>query len=507
MKKFAVLGLTGSLLAVGCGGGSQGSRYDYQNPDVPAPVLRRTFVVSNFGPADNATLFRRNIQTFQTGPDINIAVNSTVSAKAAPPMVASRAASHVHAGHRDLPFELETKMKEAIEIHAPAVRARGIQGIRPKFEGVVNSTQIKVPGGATVECRKLSDDAVANHCNVFAEVVEGNPVLTPAQVDEIIQAWEVSNPRRPGNGIYQQVREVFGPEWDANGGRDGNSRVNLIFLSDTTIGSDGTFGFFAPTDEFPASEIPESNEAEILYLNAGKFTNPDDIFSTLAHEFVHLINFNTKFGRQGAFNGVLQNDAVDEGQAVLAEDLTGYDLAAGNSFIFATVAAFEENPDRLGIFEFDGSPDGYGRGYTLQRYLYDRFGPATYAAYAQNQLPGLEQFNSAFPNFGIVFGDWAVAMVGSNLLGVPAEFRFGASFDPKGTYTIEGAPATLPGWQSKGVVNPTTNDESTLRPWSIQSLEYINGTGQNLTLEVSGPAGTDAGVLVQRPEGTFSEKQ
>ena len=64
------------------------------------------------------------------------------------------------------------------------------------------------------------------------------------------------------NNIYPKLTSVFGPEW--NPGIDKESRITvLIHPMKETAG-----GYFRSNDEYSKLEVPDSNEREMVYLNA-----------------------------------------------------------------------------------------------------------------------------------------------------------------------------------------------------------------------------------------------
>jgi hypothetical protein len=129
--------------------------------------------------------------------------------------------------------------------------------------------------------------------------------ITTAQAQALAQKFDT---------IYQKETPVFGFEYgggffngtnsDGNGGVDGDPKIQILvydIFGDYKIGQDGgVFGYFWAGDEFktgaPELEGGKSNEAEIFYIDA-HFTDlvPNAIYSTLAHEFQHMINFNVKY--------------------------------------------------------------------------------------------------------------------------------------------------------------------------------------------------------------------
>ncbi|MBQ4330555.1 MAG: hypothetical protein IJC31_01825 [Spirochaetaceae bacterium] len=113
------------------------------------------------------------------------------------------------------------------------------------------------------------------------------------------------------------VREVFGTESDKmididglvsiSSGSDTGTKVNIVVYDiegDYKAGQEsGTLGYFWAKDYYTAAAAAESGDATIGLTNCGKyfyvdsyFLNeaPEMLYSTLAHEFQHMINFGQK---------------------------------------------------------------------------------------------------------------------------------------------------------------------------------------------------------------------
>lgn len=511
-KQWLFMGLAAALAMCGCGGGGGGTTTASGggsnnsglpgggNNNNPNPLgVSLNFQVANFGGAQQATLLKRNTPATEQGAT---AVANSSSA--------NKALDDEPSG-RDLPPELLRQELEKIQQLPPGPAE---PSIRPKFQEIPEGGTFSffvVTSGLTLTCQKMHDDSETQRCSIFAEQVGGTPVINKARALQIAAAFDTDNPFTPGpGGIYDQVRAVFGSEWTAAGGRDGDAKITLVFLSPTGIGGSQFFGFFRPTDEFAKAQFSTSNEGEILYLNADKAVGDNfDVLGTIAHEFQHLVSFNVKQGRQGAFNGAPENSAIDEGKSVLAEDLTGYGLVstgAGSNFVFRVCQGFLLNPSRVGLFVFDGANDCYGRNYTFMRYLFDRFGQSAYQTYAQSPGTGLAQLNASFGSAASLLGDWQMALLASPLAGpVPPTFQFGPNFNPRGTYNIRSlGSVTLPGLTPAQVVAPPTGvQNSTLPAWAISTVVYRNGTGNTLNINLQGDSGLGGGVLIENPQGTF----
>ncbi|MFC7395033.1 Ig-like domain-containing protein [Scopulibacillus cellulosilyticus] len=121
--------------------------------------------------------------------------------------------------------------------------------------------------------------------------------------------------------IYNSDVDNFGNESDV----DGNGKVNILCydIQDGFSGSGGYIaGYFDPRDLF---NMEHSNESEIFYIDTyplmgmGDSKDVSEAYSTLAHEFQHMINFNQKVFVQGNFNDM--DTWMNEGLSMAAEQI------------------------------------------------------------------------------------------------------------------------------------------------------------------------------------------
>jgi hypothetical protein len=124
-------------------------------------------------------------------------------------------------------------------------------------------------------------------------------------------------------GVFGDFRENLG---DRGFGRYGKLTLFLLDIKDgynARTNPSYIAGYFSPKDMYSRTTLSYSNEAAILYLdvNPGRPDN-GEFFSTIAHEFQHLINFSLRIKQQGG-NTIAnpQNTWIDEGLASAAEYL------------------------------------------------------------------------------------------------------------------------------------------------------------------------------------------
>jgi len=112
------------------------------------------------------------------------------------------------------------------------------------------------------------------------------------------------------NDIYDWVTNVFGEEWGSSNSSELIANPNHIDILLTDISNDnetngGVIGYFYSKDNFTVSRYKGSNERIMFYVDSVMFANgsdnwnendfwPQQVFSTLAHEFQHMIYFYQK---------------------------------------------------------------------------------------------------------------------------------------------------------------------------------------------------------------------
>lgn len=157
--------------------------------------------------------------------------------------------------------------------------------------------------------RRATLQAVGTNCYIW--VLDDNFTKETASEDKITQE-KAEILADKFDSIYKPIQEVFGTEWNEIISTNGfytisDTKVNIVVYDiedDYTEGQDsGVAGYFWPKDYYTATEkpsnkddvLPLSNEGKYFYVDAG-FLNayPEMIYSTLAHEFQHMINFGQK---------------------------------------------------------------------------------------------------------------------------------------------------------------------------------------------------------------------
>lgn len=189
--------------------------------------------------------------------------------------------------------------------------------------------------------------AVGEHCYVWV-VNDYYTTATTASANKVNDATAKALADQ-FDMIYGYVRNIFGEEAECiahySGGEvllpienvsNTGSKVNIV-LTDiqcdySATQQGGTFGYFWAKDYYSQAfanyagdyTLKLSNEGKYFYVDT-YFTNiaPDTVYSTLAHEFQHMIHFGVKFltplsqGREGKSSSTWFNEML----SMLCEDM------------------------------------------------------------------------------------------------------------------------------------------------------------------------------------------
>jgi immune inhibitor A len=204
--------------------------------------------------------------------------------------------------------------------------------------------------------------------------------------------------------IYPTDRSLFGPEWTP--GIDADQRIDVLIARIPGAAA----GYFSSTDELPRWVNELSAEREMIYVNAiSARLGSDNLYSVLAHEFCHMIQFAKRSRSAIWFN---------EGQAQLCERANGY----GSGF----EQLFLQQPDtQLDAWtELDqGAPQHYGATYLFLEFLRGRTGGSyafinTLMSHGVDTLADIDAALRAagYPGIDDVLADFAAAnaLIGSS---------------------------------------------------------------------------------------------
>jgi hypothetical protein len=190
------------------------------------------------------------------------------------------------------------------------------------------------------------------------------------------------------DAIYQYTTPVFGYEYGGGsnspqpGGVDGNPKILILVYDIDANGSSGsTVGYFWSKDHYSNEYLQsqgsayKSNLAEIFYIDSHwADARPETVYSTLIHEFVHMINFNEKYVVRNISYGTWYTEML----AMLGEDAIG--PLIGISSENSGHPIMTRIPYTLGLYSYDptfwSGSRSYGITYGFGAYLARNFGGA-----------------------------------------------------------------------------------------------------------------------------------
>jgi hypothetical protein len=210
------------------------------------------------------------------------------------------------------------------------------------------------------------------------------------------------------NDIYDWVTNIYGEEWSSKAqdkysnliGADGEITILLTDIDNDNSENGGVIGYFHPKDNYVSegtNEIKSSNERVMFYIDAIMFANgdgdweiddawPKEAVSTLAHEFVHMIEFYQKT----VLSNTLSDTWLAEMLAETTEDMVATKIESsgprGVEYIDGSAGESNNTEGRYGLFNeynglslttWDGKLADYSKVNAFGAYLTRNYGGAT----------------------------------------------------------------------------------------------------------------------------------
>ena len=202
--------------------------------------------------------------------------------------------------------------------------------------------------------------------------------------------------------IYPRVTNVFGTEWTP--GVDNDPHLTIIHARLRGVG-----GYYSSVDEYPTSVHEQSNQREIVYINAGLMkVGSNQYLSVLSHELQHAVHWN---------GDRTEETWVNEGLSEVASAVAGHRPTLQDSFLRSSTISLVHWP--LGSQRIAY----YAAGYLFFEYLSAHYGGReNLASLIDEPLDGIQGIDSYLAALGYeetfqdVFKDWVVA----NFLDTPA---------------------------------------------------------------------------------------
>ena len=205
--------------------------------------------------------------------------------------------------------------------------------------------------------------------------------------------------------IYPTDRQFFGSEWTP--GVDNDPHIYVLYARH--LGS-MVAGYFSSQDEYTPQVFHYSNAHEMFDINADVVSIAESyVYSTLAHEFQHMIHWNLDRN---------EDLWLDEGFSVLAQFINGYTVGGYDT-------SYAAQPDtQLNDWALDQAATAphYGAAFLYLDYILSRFGAAITQAIVNSPLHGLQSIDSVLSSHAVqdadtgktmtaddLFADWTVA--------------------------------------------------------------------------------------------------
>jgi hypothetical protein len=205
--------------------------------------------------------------------------------------------------------------------------------------------------------------------------------------------------------IYKLLTAQFGSEWKP--GIDKDNKITVLF---SPLGNSYK-GYFRTNDEYEKIQVPDSNQREMVYLNADYLASPL-ASGLLAHEFTHLIQYNQKDRAYGVSDDVWLNEA----RAEFAVTLLGYNNDYSQSYLRSRVGEFLDYPfDSL--TEWRGQSYDYGVLSLFTHYLVEQYGIEVLSGSLHSSKAGAASVNDYLKDhfsgtdLKQAFSDWSVAVL------------------------------------------------------------------------------------------------
>lgn len=255
--------------------------------------------------------------------------------------------------------------------------------------------------------------------------------------------------------IYEWVTNIFGVEWGTWSNHNYDSQlitptneIHILIYDMATHDPSmaNVIGFFWGKDNFKSSSISYSNQKIMFYINSSFVTTSiEDVYSTLAHEFQHMINFYQKNVLRVP-DGSGPETWLNEMCSMVAEDLVStkiqVDGPRGVSYLLGTAGVSGNTKGRLPLYNCYNYisltnwltlyPDvlrSYSINYAFGAYLSRNFGGAPFfQKLVQNSETDYKAINYALTQSGInedfasVMRKWAAANLLSDRPSPPAGY-------------------------------------------------------------------------------------
>ena len=315
--------------------------------------------------------------------------------------------------------------------------------------------------------------AIGEYCKIWVMPNnDSNKTITQMQARTLAQKFDI---------IYPAATNILGYEFgggpNGDNGRDGDPKIQILVYD---IG-EGCAVYFSSKDFYAQNSLDsdyrysnmKTNYAEMFYINAETANkNPDFIYSTLIHEFQHLVNWNVKTVKYDIESDIWYNEML----SLMAEDTISSLIGISTSstgHVQQEMSLFLANYALTGITEWNYDSLSYSHKYAYGAYLLRNYGGAALlkeiiSNNLTNEASITAALNRAYSseiNFQYTLNRFAEALIYARPLpdGV-------MTFDKTVSNTINGITYTSYGFNIWDIKNPYPHAQYNL-------LSYFGGYG------------------------------
>jgi hypothetical protein len=330
---------------------------------------------------------------------------------------------------------------------------------------------------------------VGKYCKIWvinehfdASAAPDDNKVNQSQIDALADKFDLIYPLETNLLGYEN-----GGGSGGDGGADGDPQIQILIFDiegDYDNHPDGMIlGYFYSGDEYDVNSVSESNQAEIFYLDSeGLDKIPGVIYSTLIHEFNHMINYNVKVLHGSSYLPL--ETWYTEMLSMLAEDviapLVGID--GEDHVINSRIPYWLLTHASSSVMQWNESDPlpSYSANYAFGAYLVRNFGgPALLADIAKSSSRDKTSLDQSLSRFASTNTQQALARFGEVLV-------YSGSSKPAGVYSFD-----------KRVANKIDNYTYTFVAFDIWSavIQYKDGNGN--TQNQRGPTISDFAYVSQ----------
>lgn len=328
---------------------------------------------------------------------------------------------------------------------------------------------------------------VGDHCIIFVD--DSVEFCTEGDIARYVEVFDYI--------IYPTMVSFYSRNFDI----DGNDKLGIVLIDmkDKYDEIQGIVaGYFWAIDFFPKEmTIREyglsSNEGDFIYLNA-QLLDPelndlgftvDDHFSTIAHEFQHLLYFYRSLEKgwvNKRFYLGIDDTWINEGMSTYAEQITGYSEVDNRVYYY-----FLEYPgmptSEVSLLYWEGILHNYGIANLFTNYIVEQYGKGVlHSIYEKNTDPLISIEDYARMSFNDIFMNFIIANKLYSLnLAQEYTYEYALEYDPE-HFVLEHY-SSVPFMKSAAV-----------------KYYLIEGDGSDIKINISGGPSEDCsiGVFIYR---------